>query len=100
MSKRLTKQRLISFLISFAMIPLAVFSSLSWAQSKAPRTPIQYAQNSDKARAADVARSAHGGKVLTVDEVVQNGRTVYRVKLLLDGGRIKIVTVDSSGKMI
>lgn len=78
---------------------------LSWAQAKSPRNPLmQYAQGesrADKSRAADIARAAHGGKVLSVDEVNSDGRTVYRVKLLLDGGRIKIVTVDAgSGRVI
>ncbi len=70
-----------------------------------PQSPyMQYAQGergTDKSRAADIARAAHGGKVLKVDEVSADGRTLYRVKLLLDGGRIKIVTVDgSSGRII
>lgn len=57
--------------------------------------------NNGKSKAADAAKAAHGGKVLKVEEVEKNGHKVYRVKLLLDGGRIKIVTVDGdSGKII
>lgn len=54
-----------------------------------------------KSQAAESARQAYGGKVLSVDEIKDGGRTLYRVKLLLDGGRIKIVTVDGdSGQVV
>lgn len=54
-----------------------------------------------KSGAAEAARSAYGGKVLSVEELKKDGKTRYRVKLLLDGGRIKYVTVDgSSGKVV
>lgn len=94
-----TKRRLTSLLISIAMLP-----AFAWATPKPLRGPMQYAQGesrTDKSRAADIARSSHGGKVLSVDEVNSDGRIVFRVKLLLDGGRIKIVTVDgNSGRII
>lgn len=101
-----TKRRLASFLLSLAVMPV-----FSWAAPKHMREsmpyaqgPMQYAQGqgrTDKSKAADIARSAHGGRVLTVEEVNSDGKTIYRVKLLLDGGRIKIVTVDgNSGRII
>jgi uncharacterized membrane protein YkoI len=94
-----TKRRLTSLLLSLAMLP-----AVTWALPKNVRSPMQYAQGenrTDKSRAADIARAAHGGKVLKVDEVNSNGQVVFRVKLLLDGGRIKIVTVDgNSGRVI
>lgn len=49
--------------------------------------------SSGKSRAAARAKAAHGGKVLSVTETSQNGQKVYRVKLLLDSGRVKIVTI-------
>lgn len=52
--------------------------------------------NVGKAQAAEKARAKHGGKVLGVSEKEKEGRTIYRVKLLLDGGKIIYVTVDSS----
>ena len=48
-----------------------------------------------KSGAAETATARYGGKVLKVEEVNEGGRKVYRVKLLLNGGRIKIVTVDA-----
>lgn len=54
-----------------------------------------------KSAAAAAAQNTHGGRVLSVEQVVDNGRMVYKVKLLLNGGVIKIVTVDGeSGKVI
>lgn len=47
----------------------------------------------DAGTAAAKAQAQHGGKVLNVSKSTSNGRTVYRVKLLLDSGRIKIVTI-------
>lgn len=52
--------------------------------------------NVGKAQAAEKARAKHGGKVLGVSEKEKEGRTIYRVKLLLEGGKIIYVTVDSS----
>lgn len=47
----------------------------------------------DASSAAAQAQARYGGKVLNVSKSTVNGRTVYRVKLLLDSGRIKIVTI-------
>jgi uncharacterized membrane protein YkoI len=47
------------------------------------------------AKAAAAARAATGGKVLSVHAARDDGRAVYRVKLLLPGGRVRTVTVDA-----
>lgn len=49
--------------------------------------------DSGKSRAAAQAQSQYGGKVLSVSESSSNGQVIYKVKLLLDSGRIKIVTI-------
>lgn len=46
------------------------------------------------AGAAAAARAATGGRVLGVTASKAGGRTVYRVKVLLPGGRMRTVTVD------
>lgn len=46
------------------------------------------------AGAAAAARAATGGRVLGVIARTAGGRTVYRVKVLLPGGRVRTVTVD------
>ncbi len=81
-----------------AALPLAgAIVPSAWA------APIQVAQASSvgKSAAAEAARSAYGGKVLKIEEVKKGNKTLYRVRLLLDDGRVKTVTVDgSSGKVV
>ena len=45
-------------------------------------------------QAAETARSATGGRVLSVEAEQRRGRLIYRVKLLLKGGRVRVVNVD------
>jgi len=45
-------------------------------------------------RAAAVARSATGGRVLDV-RLERGGRPTYRVKMLLDGNRVRSIGVDA-----
>lgn len=47
-------------------------------------------------QAAAIAKQRHGGKVLSVQKQTQNGKTIYKVKLLQDSGRVKIVTIDGN----
>lgn len=50
-------------------------------------------------RAAAAARSATGGRVLRV-ELRNNGRPCYRVRVLVDGERVRSVAVDArSGRV-
>ena len=46
-----------------------------------------------KSQAAAIARSRHGGKVLKVESTDVKGN--YRVRLLLESGRIKTVAINS-----
>lgn len=78
-----------------ALVLCAGLSALPTHAAAASFSYVSFAAAS-KSAAAEQARSQYGGKVLKVDETTDGGRTVYRVKLLLDGGRIKIVTVSSS----
>lgn len=57
---------------------------------------VMLAAATSKSAAAEKARAMYGGKVLKVEEVSNGSGKVYRVKLLLEGGRIKIVTIDAS----
>ncbi len=54
---------------------------------------VDHKGGSGKNRAAAQAKAQYGGKVLSVSEATQNGQVVYKVKLLLDSGRIKIVKI-------
>ncbi len=57
---------------------------------------VDQQKNSGKNRAAAKAQSKHGGKVLSVKEHKKDGQTHYKVKLLLDSGRIKIVRIKGN----
>ncbi len=64
---------------------------LSLAQAGAPIGPDQ---------AAGIVRSALGGRVLSVHTTSRRGRPVYLVKILLAGGRVRVILVDAeSGQM-
>ena len=55
---------------------------------------ISYADgNLTQKSAAALAKKQYGGKVVHVSQSEENGRKVYKVKLLLDGGRVKMVTI-------
>jgi uncharacterized membrane protein YkoI len=89
-----------------ALIALILAASLASAPLPAdPRQPrpdgIRYAQGKDRDsgveiisrdRAAEIARNANGGRVLSVE--LKGGRT-YRVKILLDGERVRTVRIDA-----
>lgn len=49
----------------------------------------------DRDTAAALVRSATGGRILGIRPARINGKTVYKVKVLLQGGRIRIVRVDA-----
>lgn len=51
-------------------------------------------------QAAELAKSRYGGKVLSVAKSNNGGRITYRVKLLLDSGRVIIVSVDGQSGQI
>ncbi len=56
----------------------------------------QHAAGINKSQAADIAKAKFGGKVLQVEELDKAGTIIFRVKLLLHGGRIKIINIKGS----
>lgn len=49
----------------------------------------------DRNAAAALVRSATGGRVLGVRLANANGTVVYQVKVLLQGGRVRVIRVDA-----
>lgn len=99
------KMTLIRFIILSLLSGLAGFAPQSWAALNLPRANAaaltQASSSISKSDAADIAQRRFGGKVIKVEKVNANGRSVYQVKMHLDGGRIKYVKVDSqSGKIL
>jgi uncharacterized membrane protein YkoI len=65
--------------------------------------PAMLAQAGDigPAAAAAAARRATGGTVLGVQGGQSGGRVIYRVKVLLPGGRVRTLSVDgASGQVL
>jgi hypothetical protein len=48
-------------------------------------------------QAAAIARGAYNGQVVSVQSVGKSGDGGWKVRVLLDGGRVKTVHVDSRG---
>ena len=83
------------------LLALAVLVALPAAPLLAAGfTPTRLAQAESEAvaitpdQAAEIARQATGGRVLGVDRR-GNGRPWYRVKVLVDGQRVRYIVVDA-----
>lgn len=78
-----------------AIEPLNALPTANESIPQQVRTPLLLLAQaaSSKAEAAQIAKSQHGGKVLSVRKS-GNG---WQVKLLLDDGRVKLVYVDGNG---
>src|SRR5262245_63173865 len=50
-------------------------------------------------QAAAIVRQAYDGRVVSVKPEGSGSDTVYHVRVLLDGGRVKTVQVDSRGNL-
>ena len=50
--------------------------------------------------AAALVRSASGGRILGVRRVNRGGGPAYQVKVLLDGGRVRVYVVDAQSGQI
>jgi uncharacterized membrane protein YkoI len=82
----------------FGLILILMVPTYSLAQVECTRcAPTELSAASSKSEAAEQARAQFGGKVLSVETITDDlmGK-VYRVKLLLKGGRIKIVLIEAN----
>ena len=52
------------------------------------------------AEAADRARQLFGGQVLDIKQVRANNSKAYRIKLLQPSGRVKVLIMNSGGKVL
>lgn len=89
------KLRLLPVLCLMLAMPLGVP-----AVKASPELLVQAAPMVSKDEAAALARQITGGRVLDIQTEERNGRTVYRIKVLLDG-RVRVVWVDAqSGSVL
>ena len=54
---------------------------------------ISFQKTDAKSQAAARAKARYGGKVLSVKRISSEGKPTFRVKLLLDNGKVKVVKI-------
>lgn len=94
--KLLSCLRIIVLFCSFAAGAAYSFS-VSVGNGSAPMVLAQ-AGTISRGQAASIAQSRYGGKVLSINKRQQGGQVIYRVKLLLDTGRVKIVRINGGAR--
>ena len=90
--RRLLRAALLCGLLASPGIPAA--ADVQWAsQVLAAKSTISLEE------ATEIVRRAYGGRVLSASPTSKNGKKGYQVRVLLDGGRVKTVFVDSNGSV-
>ena len=90
----------------FRALSLVLVTLMGPVSFTAPGSPIEQLADFQSApgigpeRAAQIVQASLGGQVLSVSSGTANGRAVYRVKLLLSGGRVKVMQVSASDGQI
>jgi uncharacterized membrane protein YkoI len=90
-------------LLAAAMLAGAAAPAAASGSAGYRGAPTMLAQAGDigPAAAAAAARRATGGTVLGVQGGQSGGRVIYRVKVLLPGGRVRTLSVDgASGQVL
>ena len=74
--------------------PVEVSAAVLWEAD-----PVVFAKSDSISleEATEIVRRAYGGRVLSASPATQNGKRGYKIRVLLDGGRVKTVFVDSNG---
>jgi len=82
------------FTILFLMLPLSIFSA-HLPDDIEPGDGVNDIQLPlTKASAAELIRIESKGKILSVDKKEVQGKTLFRIKVLHDNGKIKIYRLD------
>lgn len=92
------KRTLSSLLLSLVIAATSIAPASSFAFSNNFSDLFKNADEKKaggKGAAAQKAKAKYGGKVLSVSESKRDGKSYYKVKLLLDSGRIKIVNISN-----
>ncbi|WP_341937653.1 PepSY domain-containing protein [Marinimicrobium sp. C2-29] len=77
------------------------FTVAAPAHGASPMVLAQSEERISASQAAAIVQKHYGGKVLKVQSTQKNGRLIYRVKILLDNGRVRNVGVDAqSGRLL
>lgn len=96
-----TARRCLPLVALLALPPAALAGPLSpGLNSQVQQLAVLTLRNSDdkqisQSQAAAIARNRYGGKVMSVSRT-GGDRPAYKVKLLLDNGRVKVVYIDAN----
>jgi uncharacterized membrane protein YkoI len=79
---------------------IAVMLTVAYAPVRADRGHNDGGEGLTAEQAAAVVKRQYDGRVVSVkQEGNDNGQRTYKVRVLLDGGRVKTVQVDSRGNV-
>ena len=76
----------------------ATVPSPAAAETGSYGTPLLYRDGISADEATSIVRRKYGGRVISVSPV-NGGKGGYKVRVLLDGGRVKTVHVDKNGRI-
>jgi len=79
----------------FLTIAICCFAYVNADEARSPDLHVAQTSDVSQDEAAAKVREDTGGRVLDVKTEVQDGITVYLVKVLLTDGRVRVVTVSS-----
>lgn len=83
------------------LILMLAFALPGYAGQEHSRVPVAEQRSISESQAASAAQHAVPGKVLGVQRVKTGDQVIFKVKILTDDGRVRIVTVDgASGRVL
>jgi len=86
--------------LTFMMAMWFMGSAAATATNAGPLVLVQATAVTGADEAAALVRAASGGRILSVRPDNKTRPTVYHVKVLLDGGRVRIYRVDANSGQI
>lgn len=86
----------IALLALFLALP-ALSSARTFPTTKVDTNLLAKSGGITLEQAAARVRRQTGGRILSANEIRRDGRKVYRIKVLLPSGHVRVVTVDASG---
>ncbi len=84
-------------LLAFLLLLPALSSASTLLTTKVDTILLAKSGGITLEQAAARVRSQTGGRILSATEIRRDGRKVYRIKVLLPSGHVRVVTVNASG---
>lgn len=90
------RRGLLPFLLVLATLPSGAMAASGSARAPEPRQQVTRAEALTLDQAVARAEKKYGARVVRAEEKSDDGRRVYRIRLLSDDGRVFDVTVDAA----